>query len=212
MLVSLDLDVSRPPHHNLFVDWREDGFKSYLLAGSAGRFIGLWACICQAMFAYSGAELIGIAADETERQRETLPKAVRRVSYRIVFYYVGCVVVLGLNVSAQDPVLASYVSTGSYTSPFELMVRRAGIPGLAHVINVVALIAVTSVANANLYVSVCSLNTELMVESNLVCACDGETSSKILPDEESLGRPDLQPGCFHSSGIPCVHLGQSRKE
>jgi amino acid permease len=36
------------------------------------------------------------------------------------------------------------------------MVRRAGIPGLGNVINAVALIAVISVANANLYVSVSS--------------------------------------------------------
>ena len=38
------------------------------------------------------------------------------------------------------------------------MVRRAGIPGLAHVINAVALISVVSVANANLYVTVRSLS------------------------------------------------------
>lgn len=101
--------------------------------------------------------MIGIAADETERQRETLPKAVRRVSYRVVFYYVGAVLVLGLNVSANDPILKSYVDEGGYESPYVLMVRRAGIPGLAHVINVVALIASVSVANANLYVTVCCI-------------------------------------------------------
>ena len=138
------------------VDWREDAFREYILTGAAGRLVGFWACCCQAIFSYLGVELIGIAADETERQRETLPKAVRRVSYRVVIYYVGAVIALGLNVSAKDPVLQSYMSTGEYSSPFVLMVRRAGIPGLAHVINAVALIAVVSVANANLYVSVCS--------------------------------------------------------
>ena len=100
-------------------------------------------------------ELIGIAADESERQRETLPRAVRRVSYRVIFYYVGAITVLGLNVSAKDQVLQSFLSSGGYSSPFVLMVQRAGIPRLAHVINSVALISVASVANANLYVSVC---------------------------------------------------------
>ena len=120
--------------------------------------MGFWACCCQAVFSYIGTELIGIAADETERQRETLPKAVRRVSYRLVFYYVGAVFVLGLNVSANDPVLQSslFSSASSYQSTFVLMVRRANIPGLGNVINAVALIAVISVANANLYVSVSS--------------------------------------------------------
>jgi amino acid permease len=141
----------------LIPDWREGAFREYLVTGSAGRFLGFWACCCQAVFSYIGTELIGIAADETERQRETLPKAVRRVSYRLVFYYVGAVFVLGLNVSANDPVLESdlFSAAGSYASSFVLMVQRAGIPGLAHVINAVALIAVLSVANANLYVSVC---------------------------------------------------------
>lgn len=141
------------------VDWREGAFRDYVLTGASGRLVGFWACCCQATFSYLGVELIGIAADETERQRETLPKAVRQVSYRVVIYYVGAVIALGLNVSGNDPVLQSYLSTGEYSSPFVLMVRRAGIPGLAHVINAVALIAVVSVANANLYVSVCSLSS-----------------------------------------------------
>src|SRR5271167_3569805 len=105
------------------VDWREDAFREYILTGAAGRLIGFWACCCQATFSYLGVELIGIAADETERQRETLPKAVRRVSYRVVIYYVGAVLALGLNISANDPVLQSYVVQGGYESPYVLIVR-----------------------------------------------------------------------------------------
>jgi len=64
---------------------------------------------------------------------------------------------LGLNVQANDPVLFDELSSGSgYFSPFILMVERAGISGLRHVINAVALIASVSVANANLYLSVIS--------------------------------------------------------
>lgn len=146
----------------LIVDWRENAFASYILPGAAGRFLGFWACCCQAIFSYVGTEIIGIAADETERQRETLPKAVRRVSYRLSFYYIGAIVVLGLNVSSTDPVLVNSLTTSSYFSPFVLMVERAGIPGLAHVINAVALIAVLSVANANLYVSVFPFHPHLI--------------------------------------------------
>lgn len=168
-----------PLSESLISDWREVSFQSYLVPGAAGRFFGFWACCCQAIYAYVGTEVMGIAADETERQRETLPKAVRRVSYRIMFYYVGAVFVLGLNVSALDPLLKSSVSdpNGSYQSPFVLMVRRAGIPGLAHVINAVALIASLSVANANLYSSVSNLVMVLMVESRAVCSCKGRSSS-----------------------------------
>ena len=97
--------------------------------------------------------MIGIAADETERQRETLPRVVRRVAHRVVIYYVGAVFILGLNVSVNDKILeASY--RGDYYNPFALMIDRAGIPVLGNIINAVALIASLSVANGNLYMSV----------------------------------------------------------
>lgn len=97
---------------------------------------------------------MGIAAVETERQRETIPKIVRDVSYRIIFYYVGVVVVLGLNVSANDPILAADLSNCrlSYMSHFVLMVRRAGLSeSFAGIINAMALLVAISVANVNLY-------------------------------------------------------------
>jgi yeast amino acid transporter len=155
--VSEHLDSDVPLHLkliNLCLDWREGAFRPYLVANSAGRFLGFWACCCQAIYSYVGTELIGIAADETEQQRRTLPRSVRRVSFRLAVYYTGAVLVLGLNVSANDPILQYDLFTSSYASPFVLMVRRAGIPGLEHIINAVALIAALSVANANLYVTV----------------------------------------------------------
>jgi yeast amino acid transporter len=128
----------------------------FLVGGSWGRLAGFWSCCCQACFSYLGAEIIGIAADEVERPRETLPKAVRRVSNRLIFYYVGTLFVLGLNLSASDPQLAWYIDNpdGSYQGPFVLMVQRANIPGLSHLLNAIALAAALSLANANLYVTV----------------------------------------------------------
>jgi amino acid permease len=101
-------------------------------------------------------ELIGIAAGETERPRETLPKVVRHVSVRLVFYYVGVVLALSLTVSSNDPILRLIVTNESYGyyNPFTLMAQRAGIPVLAHLFTGVAVIACISVANASLYVTV----------------------------------------------------------
>jgi yeast amino acid transporter len=128
--------------------------KEFLVGGNLGRLVGFWACCCQACFAYLGSEIIGITASEVERPRETLPKAVRRVSYRLIFYYVGPLFVLGLNLSPTDPQLEWYLDSGTPLSPFVLMVNRANIPGLDHLINAIALIAAITVANANLYVTV----------------------------------------------------------
>lgn len=146
----------QPRRFKLTADWKLDGWKEFLFDGSLGRLAAFWACCCQACLAYLGAEIIGITANEAEKPRETVPKAVRRVARRIVFYYVGTIFVLGLNVSADDPVLASYVtnSMGGYQGPFVLMFNRANIAGLTHVLNAMSIVASLSVANANLYVTV----------------------------------------------------------
>jgi yeast amino acid transporter len=137
-------------------DWRQAGWKEFLTAGSWGRLAAFWLCCCQGAFAYVGTEIIGITANEAESPRTTIPRAVRRVSKRLWIYYVGASFVLGLNLFADDPRLVWYITNpeGSYQGPFVLMIQRAGIIGLDHVLNAVALIASLSVANANLYETV----------------------------------------------------------
>jgi amino acid transporter len=105
-----------------------------------------------------GVEIIAIVAEETERQRETLPHAVRRVAYRGLLYHVGAIFVLGLNVSSNDPILKYKVTRmPNNSSPFVLMVQRAGLSsGLADLITIVIILALLGVANTRLYVSVLS--------------------------------------------------------
>jgi L-asparagine transporter-like permease len=49
--------------------------KSFLISGAAGRLLGVWNACSVAFSAYVGTELLGIAADETDRQRETIPRS-----------------------------------------------------------------------------------------------------------------------------------------
>lgn len=44
--------------------WQDPGaFASYLVAESAlGRFLGWWACMCQACFAFTGTEVVGMVS------------------------------------------------------------------------------------------------------------------------------------------------------
>jgi amino acid permease len=102
-------------------------------------------------------ENIAITADEAERPRQTIPKAVRRVANRLNFYYIGAIFVLGLNLSANDPITGAALEGkpgAVYSGGFVLMAERAGLPAFAHFLNVMALGAAFSVSNASLYVGV----------------------------------------------------------
>ena len=136
----------------LILDWESGpAFRTWIYSGAAGRLVGFWeACVHSS---YLGLEIIGIVAEETERPRETLPKAVRRVASRVILYHAGILFVLGLNVSSNDPIL-KISATESYASIFVLMVERAGIPVLKHIILGVTVIALLGAANTRLYVSV----------------------------------------------------------
>jgi amino acid transporter len=138
-----------------------------MLDGWAGKLSRFWECFCLAAFSFSGNEVIGIICVETERQRKVLPKAVRRISYRIIFYYVLSVLVLGLTVSANDPLLVRQESrdpTRNYPGGFVVMAERAGIPVLPDLINAIMILAAFSVATVNLFVAV--PNSSLRTEAN----------------------------------------------
>lgn len=111
--------------------------------------------------------MIGIAAHEAERQRDTIPRAVRRVSQRIVLYYVGAVFVLGLNVSVRDQLLQQSAFAGNARGGFVLMVHRAGLKILPSVVNAGALVAVLSIANSDLYLTVLGSNLPLTDRAEL---------------------------------------------
>ena len=148
--------------------------------------MGFWFACSQAVYAYMGVEIIGIVAEETERPRHTLPHAVRRVSYRITFYYVGALLVLGLNVSVNDPILADVVKSRDLFSPFALMMERAGLP-LKHFVYAAALIASLSVANTRLYLCITSVAIDsLIAESDLVCTGYGTPSTSYFHEKEPI--------------------------
>ena len=107
--------------------------------------------------------MVTVLADETERQRESLPQIVRRIARRIIPLYLFAVLALTMTVSPDDPILNlnSAVSvtqvTPFYPGGFIVMALRAGLPKFATFINVVMLIATTSTAAADVYMGVCHL-------------------------------------------------------
>ncbi|VUC32438.1 unnamed protein product [Clonostachys rosea] len=139
-----------------FSYWNNPGaFGSYLVEGSTGRFLGLWACMVQACFAYTGTELVGVAFGEAPNPRKTIRKAVRQTLWRIVFFYVVGAIVLGMSVPYTNDRLigGTKQKTGAGASPFVIAVQISGIPVFHHVVNASLLIFVLSAANTDIYIA-----------------------------------------------------------
>ncbi|MGL4668914.1 MAG: S-methylmethionine permease [Saezia sp.] len=96
-------------------------------------------------FAFSGTELIGIAAGETEDPQKTVPRAIRTTIVRLVIFYVGAIFVLAALLPMEEAKITA--------SPFVVVLDRVGIPYAGGIMNFVILTAVLSSANSGLYAS-----------------------------------------------------------
>ncbi|ETT54362.1 amino acid permease [Paenibacillus amylolyticus] len=96
-------------------------------------------------FAFSGTELIGIAAGETENPEKTIPKAIHTTLWRLVIFFIGTIVILSALLPMSD---ASVLE-----SPFVAVMERVGVPYAADIMNFVILTAILSAANSGLYAS-----------------------------------------------------------
>ncbi|KAL4801550.1 amino acid permease/ SLC12A domain-containing protein [Aspergillus unguis] len=134
--------------------WVEPGpFVPYtgVSPDSTAKFVGFWAVLIQAGFAYQGTELVGIAAGETENPRKTVPSAIRKTFFRILFFFVLTIFFIGILVPSDDKDLLNSSGNDANSSPLVIAVRRAGVSILPDIINAVLLTVVLSAANSNVY-------------------------------------------------------------
>ena len=118
--------------------------------GGLGRFLAILGVLVQAAFSFQCVELVAIAASETENPRRNIKKAVGRVFYRIMIFYILGVFVTGLIVPYNDKNLLQ--STGNAAqSPYVIAMTRAGIRGLPHIINACVFTSAFSAGNSSLY-------------------------------------------------------------
>lgn len=116
-------------------------------------FKGFCSVFVTASFAFGGTELTGLAAAESENPRKQIPKATKQVFWRISFFYVVNLFILGLIVPSNSVVLLGSSGANTKASPFVLAIELAGVHGLPSVFNAVITISVISVANSATYAS-----------------------------------------------------------
>lgn len=156
LLLALVIDLGGGPNHDRigFRYWSDPGaMHEYISTGDTGRFLGLFSTLVNAAFSYGGVEMVAVAAGEAENPRKNIPKAVRRVFWRILFFYVLGALAIGVLVPFNDPGLLSAQKGPSTAakSPWVIAIYRAGIPVLPSIINAVILTSASSSANAFLY-------------------------------------------------------------
>lgn len=99
--------------------------------------------ILSANFAFSGTELIGVAAGETENPKKNIPKAIIQTLVVIVILFIGTIVIIGALLPQKSAALTE--------SPFVSILSNLGIPYAADIMNFILLSAVLSGANSGLY-------------------------------------------------------------
>ncbi|KAI0003570.1 proline-specific permease [Xylariaceae sp. FL0662B] len=137
--------------------WFEPGvMNEYLAVGSLGRFLAFWKVFIQATFSYGGSEMIVIASGETENPRRNIPKAARRVFWRIFLFYILAIFLVTLCVSSNDPRLLDAIQSsapGVAASPFVIAIENGGIKILPSIINGIVLTSAWSAGNSFFYAS-----------------------------------------------------------
>jgi len=146
----------------------------------ANGFKGVCSVFVTAGFAFSGTELVGLAAAECEDPRKTLPRATKQVFWRITIFYMVSLFLIGLLVPYTNPqLLNSTSSVDIKASPFVIAIQNAGISVLPSIFNAVILVSVLSVGNSSTFGS-----------TRTICAlAEIGQAPKILSHIDEKGRP-----------------------
>jgi amino acid transporter len=133
--------------------WHETGgFVQYAgIPGAWGRFLGFFAVLISAAFAFIGTEITAVAAAEAGSPGRTVPRAIRSVWVRLALFYIASAFLIGLLVSPSNPDLN--LGSTAAKSPFVIAIKEAGIRVLPSVINAALLTSAWSAGIADLYIS-----------------------------------------------------------
>ncbi|MGQ4004717.1 amino acid permease [Francisellaceae bacterium CB52] len=128
------------------------GFKNIHIGDGPfhAGWLGFFSVFLVAGYSLQGAELIGVTAGETENPKVTLPKAIKKVFWRLILFYVLTIIIISLLIPYNSPSLISDNSDVAL-SPFTIVLESAGIKYAASLMNLVVITAILSAANASMY-------------------------------------------------------------
>ncbi|KAF1822882.1 uncharacterized protein K489DRAFT_370498 [Dissoconium aciculare CBS 342.82] len=151
MIISLVMVLGGGPSNGKFSEYQ--GAKTWHDPGALAQgFFGVCAVFVTAAFAFSGTELVGLAAAESKTPQKSLPGAIKQIFWRITIFYVLGLLFVGLLVPYNDRrLLGSGALLDVSTSPFVIVAVDAGIPAFGDFVNAVILCSVVSIGLSGVY-------------------------------------------------------------
>jgi AAT family amino acid transporter len=112
-------------------------------------WLGVWLALTLVVTSYMGVEVIAVTAGEAENPEKSIPKAMRTIVFRLIFFYVLAITIM----LAMTPWNQTGAGTGLTASPFVRAFSSAGIPFAATIMNIVVITAALSSCNTDLYLT-----------------------------------------------------------
>lgn len=156
LLTALVITCGGGPDHETigFRYWHNPGpWTNYNgIPGSTGHFLGFLSAFVNAAFSFLGIECVVISAAESIHPHRDIPRATRRVTYRIGFFYILGALFIGLIVDPRNVDLVSG-SGNANSSPWVIAIRNAGISSLPSIVNACILVSAWSAGNSYCWAS-----------------------------------------------------------
>jgi AAT family amino acid transporter len=112
-------------------------------------WLGVWLALTLVVTSYMGVEVIAVTAGEAENPEKSIPKAMRTIVFRLIFFYVLAITIM----LAMTPWNQTGAGTGLTASPFVRAFSSAGVPFAATIMNMVVITAALSSCNTDLYLT-----------------------------------------------------------
>ncbi|MDF2505982.1 amino acid permease [Clostridium sp.] len=122
------------------------------------------------VFAFTGIELVGLTAGETENPEYVIPKAINNIPIRIIIFYIGALIVIMS--------IYPWNSINPAKSPFVQVFAAVGIVAAASIINFVVLTSAASACNSGIF-STSRMVYSLAKENNAPKPMERVTSHKV---------------------------------
>ena len=95
------------------------------------------------VFAFTGIELVGLTAGETENPKKVIPMAINNIPLRIILFYIGSLAIIMS--------IYPWIAVDPNSSPFVAVFNAVGILAAASMVNFVVLTSAASATNSGIF-------------------------------------------------------------